>query len=516
VKNKKTNNQQMKSKDDNRKVIIIGAGFAGLAAGIYAQMNGYQTKIFEMHDKAGGLCTSWKRMGYTIDGCIHWLVGSKPGTDIYDLWEEVGVVPDRNFVNMDEYIRFVDKEGKNLIFYTNVDKLKKHLLEYAPEDAKTIKELTNAIKFCRIFDNPSRKTSVIKRVSNGIRIGINLILKGRTIKRLMNTSSEDFASRFNNRFLRLAFNELWIPEFSVFFIMLTFAFLHNKNAGYPLGGSMPMTEAMEARYKALGGIIIKNSKVERILVKNNRASGVRLSDGSEHLCDKVISAADGYTTIFKLLEGKYGNQNTCKPYEKWTPFSPLIYIGLGFADDFRHWAKTVSGTMIELQNRIEIAGQERSWLSIHPYYHDPGLAPPGKTSVVIMLPTTYNYWKELYKTPELYNKAKEEIAAKIVTAIEETRKDLKGKVEMIDVATPMTFERYTGNWKGSFEGWLITPQNAYTIMKKMAQTIEGLSDFFMCGQWVEPGGGLPTSVMSAKRLIRQICKEDNRKFHVVF
>ncbi|MCK4323768.1 MAG: NAD(P)/FAD-dependent oxidoreductase, partial [Armatimonadetes bacterium] len=55
----------------DKSIIIIGAGIAGLSAGCYARMNGYRTTIFEMHDKPGGLCTSWKRRGYTIDGCLH-------------------------------------------------------------------------------------------------------------------------------------------------------------------------------------------------------------------------------------------------------------------------------------------------------------------------------------------------------------------------------------------------------------------------------------------------------------
>jgi len=41
-------------------------------------MNGYKTTIFEMHDKAGGVCTAWKRKGYTIDGAMNWLVGTNP------------------------------------------------------------------------------------------------------------------------------------------------------------------------------------------------------------------------------------------------------------------------------------------------------------------------------------------------------------------------------------------------------------------------------------------------------
>src|SRR5665647_1844373 len=58
-------------KQHDNSIIIIGARFAGLAAGIYGRMNGYNTRIFEMHNKPGGLCASWKRNGYTFDGCIH-------------------------------------------------------------------------------------------------------------------------------------------------------------------------------------------------------------------------------------------------------------------------------------------------------------------------------------------------------------------------------------------------------------------------------------------------------------
>ena len=66
-------------------ILIIGAGIAGLSAGCYGQINGYKTQIFELHDKPGGLCTAWKRSGrsssggYTFDGCIEWLVGSRDG-----------------------------------------------------------------------------------------------------------------------------------------------------------------------------------------------------------------------------------------------------------------------------------------------------------------------------------------------------------------------------------------------------------------------------------------------------
>ncbi len=63
-----------------KSIIIIGGGIAGLSAGCYGQMNGFRTRIFEMHKKPGGLCTCWKRQGYVVNGCVHWLVGTGPNS----------------------------------------------------------------------------------------------------------------------------------------------------------------------------------------------------------------------------------------------------------------------------------------------------------------------------------------------------------------------------------------------------------------------------------------------------
>jgi phytoene dehydrogenase-like protein len=67
----------------HKSMIIIGTGIGGLSTGCYAQMSGYSTRIFEMHDKPGGVCTAWHRNGYTIDGCIHNLVGTRPGSKVH-------------------------------------------------------------------------------------------------------------------------------------------------------------------------------------------------------------------------------------------------------------------------------------------------------------------------------------------------------------------------------------------------------------------------------------------------
>jgi phytoene dehydrogenase-like protein len=73
-------------------IIVIGGGVAGLATGCYAQMNGYRTRIFEMGGQAGGVCASWQRGDYTIDSCIQWLVGTRPGSTFNHVWQELGAL----------------------------------------------------------------------------------------------------------------------------------------------------------------------------------------------------------------------------------------------------------------------------------------------------------------------------------------------------------------------------------------------------------------------------------------
>ena len=505
----------MTSNANYNSVIIIGAGFAGLAAGTYLQMNGYKTEVFELHDKPGGLCTSWKRNGFTFDGCIHWLVGSNPKSGLNDFWKEMGIAQNRKFINMDEYMRFEGADGRTLIFYTDVDKLEKHLLEFSLRDEKPISEFIAGIRMCIPFDQPSKLDSPLKRILKQLKFVYAFVVKGKKIQKWIKLTADDFANRFQDPILREAFKVIGLPEFSMFFMLFTFAYLHNRNAGYPLGGSRPMSEAFANRYLSLGGLINYKTKVEKIIIEDNRAAGVLLADGTEHRASRVISAADGYNTIFKMLDGKYADNKIREPYEKRPVFQPLIYIGLGVNRLFNDEPLTVSGFSYPLSEPVEIGDAIRNRLSIHIYNQDPSLAPNGKTTIIVMLQSDYGYWKNLAQDESAYKDKKNEIANTIIAQLDKRFPGISSQVETVDVATPLTFERYTGNWQGSFEGWLITPLNAKVIMKPMSQTLPGLQNFYMCGQWVEPGGGLPTSIMSGNRLVKKICKEDLKKFTTI-
>lgn len=496
-----------------KSIIIIGAGFAGLAAGIYARLNGYSARIIEMHNQPGGLCTSWNRKGFTFDGCIHWLVGSSPRSGLHDIWEETGIIQERKFLDLEEYFRIEDHAtGRTLVFHTDVDKLEKNLLEFSPADRLAIKEFTEGIRMCMHFDSPSKHDSLITRLGKQASTVSLFLTRGRKLRKWMHITASQFSGRFEDPLLREAFMQMWIPEFSMFFMLFTFAYLHNRNAGYPLGGSKPMSEAMEARFKDIGGEILYNSKVVKIITSADKATGVMLEDGTRLMADRIISAADGHSTLFEMLEDRYGDKSSRMPYSEWLTFPPLIYVSLGVNRRFDDVPKSVSGFTFRLKEPVAIAGKFRTWLPVHVYNHDPSLAPQGKTTVTVMLESDYDYWKALEGDRKKYLEKKDEIAGLVISLLGQKFPGISSDIEVTDVATPLTFERYTGNWKGSFEGWLITPANSGVIFKPMSQKIAGLNSFYMCGQWVEPGGGLPTSVMSAKRLLKTICREDGKKF----
>src|SRR5512137_825532 len=140
--------------DTMKSILIIGAGVAGLCTGIYGQMNGYQTHIVEMHKIPGGLMTAWRRKGYKIDLCVHFLTGSGPGIHLHRYWKEVGLLDGRTFINYDRYGAYHARDGRVVTFYCDPDRLEQHLLEISPQDEAAIHEFIDGVRLAIRFIPP--------------------------------------------------------------------------------------------------------------------------------------------------------------------------------------------------------------------------------------------------------------------------------------------------------------------------------------------------------------------------
>ena len=495
----------------SRSIAIIGAGIAGLSAGCYGQMNGYRTQIFELHDKPGGLCTSWKRGDYTFDGCIHWLVGTRPGSSFNRVWRELGALQGRRVVDHEEFVRVEGEGDSAFVIYTDIDRLERHMKELAPADAEVIVEFCDAVRRFTRFDEVMDDFAESPGPFASLKTFFKMLPMMGDFRKYGKITVHDFAARFSDPFLRQAFAALFdIPDFPVMGMLMTLAWMHNRDAGYPIGGSLAFSRAIERRYLDLGGQVHYRSRVEKILTENDRAVGVRLADGTEHRADVVISAADGHATIFDMLEAKYASAKVRGYYDELPIFSPIIQVSLGVARDLAGQPSMVSYPLAE---PVTIAGEVRPRLSVRHFCYDPTMAPPGKSVIIVSFESNYDYWKELVQERERYDAEKKEIAIQVIGQLEKRFPGITEQVEIVDVATPMTYERYTGNWQGSMEGWLITTKTMrMTMGKGMDKTLPGLDNFYMAGQWVEPGGGVPTAATSGRKVIQMVCKRDRKSF----
>ncbi len=495
-----------------KSIIIIGGGIAGLSAGCYGQMNGFRTRIFEMHKKKpGGLCTAWKRQGYTVNGCLHWLIGSGPGSKLHDIWRDLGALKDKTIVNYEEFGRVETADGRTFITATDIDQLERNMKEVAPEDHALIDEFISAVRKCTRFEPPTEKAPEVMGFFDIVKMIVTNFGMLRMLSKWNKISLKEYGQRFKSPVLRDVFPLFFVPDFPMTFMLMNFAWFHKKTAGYVLGGSLEFSHAIERRYLSLGGEIQYKSKVVKIVTGNGNAVGIRLEDGTEQRADYVISAADGHSTIFDMLEGKYMDDTVRGYYAKLLPFPPLIFVSLGVNRTFKDVPSSPWGIAIELTEPFVVGGVDRKYLSVHIYNFDPTLSPEGKTTLIVMLDTDYDYWKKLRENDEQYKAEKEKIADKVVALLDKRFPGLAKQVEMRDVASPTTFVRYTGNWRGSFEGWQVTPKT-WHFGQVMRKTLPGLSNFYMAGHWVEPGGGLPAAAMSGRNVIQIICKKENHKF----
>lgn len=498
-------------------IIIIGGGIAGLAAGCYGQMNGYRTQIFEMHFLPGGLCTAWERGAYVFDGCIHYLFGSGPGQPFHRIWEELGAVQGRRFVHHEELMRVVDAEGRSLIVYCDPDRLEAHMKSLSPADGPLIEALCRGIRQFTPFDMTlmQRKPKSLMTPLDWGKLGLQMLPYVMPLAKWGLVSAQDLAGRFKDPFLRraVAYIFTW-PEAPVMVGLSLLAAMHNRNAGFPVGASLEFARAIERRYLALGGQIHYRAQVEKILTEDDpsghgkRAVGVRLYDDSVHHADYVISAADGRGTLFDMLGDEFIDRRLKRTYDGHLPIHAQAQISLGVKRDLcaePHWATYL------LDEPISIAGEDRYEIGVKHYCFDPSLAPAGKSVLIAMMTTRYGYWQRIYGR-RLYDTEQTQVSDIMIDYLEELYPGIRADIEVVDEATPLSYERYTGNWQGSSCGWLLTKETIPMMIRGMRKTLPGLGNFYLAGQWVEPGGSVPVVAMSGRNAIQMICHQDGRPF----
>jgi phytoene dehydrogenase-like protein len=451
-----------------------------------------------------------QREGYSFDGCIHWLVGTKPTVSFYHIWNELIDMSQLQVAEYNEYCTIIDEEGHHFTAYNDMIKLEKEMKRVSPEDTRLIDQFISGINAFLDFPLPVERPIELMSISEKIGMMGDILPKLPQLLKWYRMSNADFAAKLHSSLLKRFFTISYPGCFTMLVTLINCGWLHKKGAGYPIGGSVKLSQLMEQQYLELGGSIHYQSRVEKILVQDNHACGIEL-DGKQHNADIVISAADGRSTIYQMLQGAYKSKEIINMYEKdrlQRP-APMMYFALGINRSFEgqsHWLFLTLKKSIVIDNKTVL-----NELALTIVNFDTTAAEPGKTCMTAMLSSNdCDYWVELRaKDKSRYDEEKKRICGQIIDALEEHFGDFKSHVEVSDLATPATYIRYTDNWQASAQGWSASKQ---TFTKSISKELPSLKNFYMAGQWVEIGGGVPMCMMSGRNTAQIICKRDKVEF----
>lgn len=494
-----------------KSVIIIGAGLAGLAAGVFAQINGYRSHVFEHAGQPGGVAAWWRREPYHIDGGIHFLMSHRPGSAIYELYQRLGTAEPDTVVDLTVYGRWVDEAGgAQVVISADLDQTAAELRRLSPADATAIESFfagARAFQRAGAFDvGMGDPPELAGRLDNLKMLwGMRRVLPYFAGKH--SRTAARFAGDLRDPVLADIFENLFLPEAPLWFLYMLFGLLAGGQLGLLTRGCEGFVRPIEARYRELGGQLRYNATVAKVLVEHDRAVGVRLEDGSEHRADAVISAADGRSTIFELLEGRYADAALQARYRDWRLIKPWAMLSFGVAREFPgepHFSA------YRLAQPIATGPSRADLLAVRVFNYSSHFAPPGKAVIQPSFEADWDYWEGLQRSdPAAYAAEKARVAQEVLGRLETHYPGIGSQVEMTDVATPFTTWRYTRNWRGAYMGWSPT---ASQMMTTLPRTLPGLGNFVMAGQWVVPGGGVPTCLLSGRDAVRILCKWDGRKF----
>jgi len=488
-------------------VIIIGAGLAGLSAGIHLLNRGFKVRIYEKRSCAGGRASRFEERGFRID--MGPTLVFIPDV-IEDLFASVG----RNrcdyfrLKRLEPGYRVGFSDGKSFIMCSDISELKRQIAEFAPGRE-------------RLFDRYCRDVGDKFEFSRGafIEKNFNSILEmadGDSISSLFKIKPWGTAYGHVNRYFRnphlagaFSFQTFYLGQSpcrtpSLYNLLAYLEFTYGT--WYPMGGLYEVPLALARLFEEMGGVLRINAEVEKIHVENGRAAGVRLKPDELELADVVVSNRDLPASMRDFVDQRHRPRVSDRKIRGWHYGAScfMMYLGLRRKiEGLFHHNILINTDFKGATRRIFDKGllPEEPYLYVCcPSKTDPLAAPEGKEALYILaiVPNLKGrvHWGREAKA--FRKKILERLAANGTPVREED-------IEVEKVMTPHDFEKEFGTYDGAAFG--LSPdffQSAAFRPPIRSKDVRGL---YHVGASTHPGGGIPVTLTCGKLAAEQIVKD---------
>lgn len=511
--------------------IVIGSGLGGLSTAAFLGKEGKRVLVLEKHYTPGGFTHVFTRPGWEWDVGVHY-VGEvhREHTDVYRTfdyvaegrlkWDRMDDVYDKVFFGADEFD-----------FPTGADAFKAKMKTYFPE-AKDQQAIDDYVNLIYGVQRSLKMYFGEKMLSPLLDFFLGKWMRKKAVESNKTTYEALRQITDNEKLIAVLtaqFGDYGLPPKQSSFLMHAMLVKHYMNGGnYPVGGAGSIFKSIAPVIWRTGGAVFTNAEVKEILVKDGKATGVKMADGKEFYAPVIISDAGIYNTYQRLLPAVNGAIATKEYFKHLQPSvgHVCLYVGinrpnselkLGKANYWIYPKNYDHDQSIENFTKNPESELPVVYISF-PSSKDPDWDRrfPNKTTIEIITLAPYEWYKRWAdkrwkKRGEEYEALKEKFSQRLLEALYQKHPELRGKIDYYELSTPLSTQHFANYQYGELYGIDHTTERFGQGFLKPRTPIKNLyltgQDITSCGVGGALVAGLITaSAVTGKNLMNRLKK----------
>jgi len=493
------------------KVVVIGAGFGGIAAALRMRARGYNVTLLDRLAKIGGRAQVFKRGGFKHDAGPTVITAPFLFDELFSLFGEKRE-DYVEFRSLDPWYRFYFHTGEQFDYRPSVEDTNAEIRRFSPDDVAGYAKLLRTSKaifeigFEKLADKPfSKFTAMLAQIPSLLKLQSYLSVAG-VVNRYI-----------KHPLLRQAFSihPLLVGgnPFSTTSIYALIHYLERRwGVFFAMGGTGHLVAELDALLRRSGVKVILNTDIASIDIKNGQAVGATTTDGTHFPADRVICNGDPPTVYKQMMPAAHANRKRLMP-ESLTQYSMGLYV-LFFGtkktyDDIAHHTIWMGPRYKELLADIfnrKILADDFSLYLHRPTATDKSFAPDGCDSFYVLCPVPNLRadidWTE---TGPL-------LQQRIIDALSDTILPNLNEV-IVDpfYMTPEDFKKDYRSMHGA--GFSIAPIFLQSAWFRFHNRDPHISNLYFAAAGAHPGAGIPGVLCSAK-VVENLVIEDEEKLAI--